>query len=56
MSMTKKHFEAIAEALDHSGADDSVIEAIADVCHRCNIHFDYDRFYKMAGRGSFRGK
>jgi len=50
--MTRKHFQALAEALRCSGASQETIEAVARVCEKHNPNFDWNRF-DMACRSCY---
>jgi hypothetical protein len=47
--MTRKHFIAIAKALNDEGVTAQCISAIADVCEKTNPRFDREKFEKAAG-------
>lgn len=46
--MTRKHFEAIAEALRESGASEYTITAVAVRLARFNPAFNYTRFIRAS--------
>lgn len=46
--MTKKHYEALADALETSQARDVVIDAVAVVCARDNLSFKPALFKSIA--------
>ena len=48
MTMTRKHFEAIAHVLDANHADHALVEDFADMCAESNPLFDRERFIKAA--------
>lgn len=47
--MTRKHFNAIAEALKTTGASEETCRAIAVVCKSNNSNFQIDRFLTACG-------
>ena len=47
--MTRKHFDAIAEALRATNASNQTIEAMALVCAHFNTNFQYDKFLEASG-------
>lgn len=58
-SMTKQHFQAIADALYESKQDDvtldRVCEKIAAALKRFNSQFDEHRFLTACGHSGYRG-
>lgn len=46
--MTRKHFEALADALRESGASMATVLKVADVCVTANPRFDYEKFVERA--------
>lgn len=47
--MTRKHFQALAEALKEINADNRTIDAIAKVCSDSNPSFNWPLFKKASG-------
>lgn len=50
MSLSKKHFRAIATILRDTHAPKRTREALADYFHSDNPRFSYDRFYAATKR------
>jgi hypothetical protein len=48
MTMTKKHFVALAKALRDNHANRELVEAVANVCKNANGNFDRGRFMAAA--------
>lgn len=48
MSLSRKHFEAIAHTLDANRADLALVEDFADMCAEFNPLFDRKRFVTAA--------
>lgn len=46
--MTRKHFNALANALFETGASLETIDAVADICAASNPNFDRSRFVDAA--------
>lgn len=44
MSMTRKDFQALAEALGSADDVDDAVTQVANVCARSNTHFRFDTF------------
>ena len=49
MTMTKKHFIALAEVLKDNKASKNLIEDIMMVCNRYNNNFDREKFKDASG-------
>ena len=49
MSMSRMHFEQLAEILARHGVKDVIIEDIANFCNEHNERFDVDRFFEASG-------
>lgn len=47
--MSKKHFVALAAALKQAKASQDVCSAVAGVCARSNINFNWSRFMEACG-------
>ena len=49
MSMSRMHFEQLADILVRHGVRDVVIKDIANFCEENNDRFDEDRFFEASG-------
>ena len=49
MSLTRKHFKALADIMRTHKADGVMIRDLADFCYESNSNFDRARFYDACG-------
>jgi hypothetical protein len=49
MSMSRMHFEQLADILVRHGVKNAIIEDIANFCNEHNERFDVDRFFEASG-------
>jgi|TARA_R100001244_G_scaffold108994_1_gene80686 hypothetical protein len=49
MSMSRMHFEQLADILSRHGVKNAIIEDIANFCNEHNERFDVDRFFEASG-------
>ena len=49
MSMSRMHFEHLADILAKHGVNNDIIEDIAHFCEEYNERFDVDRFFEASG-------
>ena len=49
MSMSRMHFEQLADILARHGVNNVLIESIAKFCNEHNERFDIERFFEASG-------
>ena len=57
MSLSRMHFQQLADILAKHGVNNNIIEDVANFCNEHNERFDVDRFFEASGytkNGTYR--
>ena len=49
MSLSRMHFQQLADILAKHGVNNNIIEDVANFCNEHNERFDIDRFFEASG-------